>query len=75
MQVQYSFRLLRNPKDINWGSFLLNADADITRGIRRGRAGWHISFEGIANRTRFLHEFGHMAADECRKILFTQGGF
>lgn len=75
MQVEYTYRLLQNPRDITWGSFLLNTDADLARGIRQGKAGWYISFRGLTNRTRFLHEFGHLACDEQRKILFSQGGF
>lgn len=75
MKVEYTYRLLRNPRDVSWGSFLLNADADVRRGVRQGRHGWYISFQGLANRTRFLHDFGHVACDETRRVLFTQGGF
>lgn len=75
MQVEYTYRLLRNPRHILWGDFLLNADAELVQGVRHGRHGWYISFQGIANRTRFLRDFGHIVADERRKVLFTQGGF
>lgn len=75
MQVEYTYRLLRNPQRISWGSFLLNADADVRRGVRQGRSGWYISFQGLANRTRFLRDFGQWAADEQRRVLFAQGGF
>ena len=69
MRVRYTFRLGRHPEHIAWGTFLLNADAEIRRGVVMGRVGWTVSFEGIANRTRFIQEFGQYVAAEQRQVM------
>lgn len=67
--AKYTYRLLRNPRDIPWGNFLLAADCDLVRGIRHGRRGWYISFEGPRNRTRLVSEFGQYVCDERRELI------
>lgn len=72
MRVQYTYRLLRDPRAISWEGWLDRADADIRYSMVSGRRGWHISFEGIALRTDFLVKFGHVACDERRNVFIGQ---